>query len=521
MNRKIKKKKIPILSYLCYLLVVSVLFTGVTFSRYSTATSGDLGANVSPFIASYRIDNLSSNTYTNANFWLENNTQQGVSRYVRFTVANHRPASEAEGATELISDVDLSSKIRFYLPAEFADNLAIQLLGANGNAVMPQIVLGNLIYQITEDPVKHTHTEGDTTIDLGTYYDYVLDSADNKQFENYNTYSRTIETSGFRDYAAAACTDATLTMSGGLSESGGTVTAKWDGQNNTTNTLTITASKAMQTYSVGFRRVEGAGDDKNENAIMPQLFLDLEKEMTFYTVELDIPTVMQLTGGTQQEHTFDLYLALTDNIQSGDLNFNWTTAHDSLLTNGGSFNDATVTGYHFDYDAAIYKKVDGKWKESGTTQIRVQKTFARDKEPEKLTFHHVAPISETTVSYVHPISDFYTLDENELNFDTATAPANIAAAQELFGLCSQFQATRDEEDPEYYISFANVPDDPFYLDYEGQTGATGETEQTGQTPSKQTTILMSLSKSFYTSLTVVFTQTSLPRTQSGAEGGSV
>ena len=517
MNRKIKKKKIPILSYLCYLLVVSVLFTGVTFSRYSTATSGDLGANVSPFIASYRIDNLSSNTYTNANFWLENNTQQGVSRYVRFTVANHRPASEAAGATELTSDVDLSSKICFYLPAEFADNLAIQLLGEDGNAVMPQIVLGNLIYKITDKPQDHTHTEGNTTIDLGTYYDYVLDG-ENKQFENYTTNPRTIETSGFRDYAAAACTDAILTMSGGLSESGGTVTAKWGGADSTTNTLTITASKAMQTYSVGFRRVKGAGDDKNENEIMPQLFLDLEKEMTFYTVELDIPTVMQLTGGTQQEHTFDLYLALTDNIQSGDLNFNWTTAHDSLLTNGGSFNSATVTGYHFDYDAAIYKKVDGTWKKSGTTQIRVQKTFARDKEPEKLTFHHVAPISETTVSYVHPISDFYTLENN--TFTEATAPADIDGAQTLFGLCSQFQATRDQNEvPEYYISFANVPDDPFYLDYAGQTdeGQVGE----GQAAPKETTILMSLSKSFYTSLTVVFTQTSLPRPQGGAEGGSV
>lgn len=518
MNRKIKKKKIPILSYLCYLLVVSVLFTGVTFSRYSTATSGDLGANVSPFIASYRIDNLSSNTYTNANFWLENNTQQGVSRYVRFTVANHRPASEATGATELTSDVDLSSKIRFYLPAEFADNLAIQLLGEGGNAVMPQIVLGNLIYKITDKPQDHTHTEGGTTIDLGTYYDYVLDG-ENKQFENYTTKPRTIETSGFRDYAAAACTDAILTMSGGLSESGGTVTAKWGGADSTTNTLTITASKAMQTYSVGFRRVEGAGDDKNENAIMPQLFLDLEKEMTFYTVELDIPTVMQLTGGTQQEHTFDLYLALTDNIQSGDLNFNWTTAHDSLLTNGGPFNGATVTGYHFDYDAAIYKKDEnGKWQKNGTTQIRVQKTFgAGEGGDDLLTFHHVAPISETTVSYVHPISDFYKLTSDKTTFDDADAPANITDAQELFGLCSQFQATRDQNEvPEYYISFANVPDDPFYLDYAGQTAG-----QSGQTPSKQTTILMSLSKSFYTSLTVVFTQTSLPRPQGGAEGGSV
>ena len=464
MNRKIKKKKIPILSYLCYLLVVSVLFTGVTFSRYSTATSGDLGANVSPFIASYRIDNLSSNTYTNANFWLENNTQQGVSRYVRFTVANHRPASEAEGAAELISDVDLSSKIRFYLPAEFADNLAIQLLGEDGNAVMPQIVLGNLIYNV--EYKEHFNSEGNS---LGSYYGYTNDT---KTYASHGE-NATLETGKFRDYAAAACTDATLTMSGGLSESDGTVTgtvtAKWGGADSTTNTLTITASMAKQTYSVGFRRVEGAGDDKNENAIMPQLFLDLEKEMTFYTVELDIPTVMQLTGGTQQEHTFDLYLALTDHIQSGDLNFNWTTAHDSLLTNGGSFNDATVTGYHFDYDAAIYKKVDGKWKESGTTQIRVQKTFATKSEPEKLTFHHVAPISETTVSYVHPISDFYTLENN--TFTEATAPADIDGAQTLFGLCSQFQATRDQNEvPEYYISFANVPDDPFYLDYAGQTG---------------------------------------------------
>ena len=389
---------------------------------------------------------------------------------------------------------------------------------------MPQIVLGNLIYKITDQPQDHTHTEGGTTTDLGKYYDYVLDSADNKQFENYNTYSRTIETSGFRDYAAAACTDATLIMSGGLDTDGGTVTAKWDVADNTTNTLTITASKTMQTYSVGFRRVKGAGDNLDENAIMPQLFLDLEKEMTFYTVELDIPSVMQFTGGTRQDHTFDLYLALTDNIQGSqgsDLNVDWKSdTHDSLLTNGGTFNGAKVTGYHFDYDAAIYKKdKDGKWEQNGTTQIRVQKTFsAGENGGDLLTFHHVAPISETTVSYVHPIEDFYTLGNNTFTKDDA--PANIAAAQSCFGLCSQFQATRDQGvDPEYYISFAGVPDNPFYLDYAGQTdeGQVGE----GQAAPKETTILMSLSKSFYTSLTVVFTQTSLPRTQGGAEGGSV
>ena len=53
-----KMKRIPILSYLCYLLVVSILFTGVTFSRYTTATSGDLGAAVTPFVASNEINDI-------------------------------------------------------------------------------------------------------------------------------------------------------------------------------------------------------------------------------------------------------------------------------------------------------------------------------------------------------------------------------------------------------------------------------------------------------------------------------
>lgn len=33
-------KKIPIVTYLLYLLVVSALLAGVTFARYSTFTSG-------------------------------------------------------------------------------------------------------------------------------------------------------------------------------------------------------------------------------------------------------------------------------------------------------------------------------------------------------------------------------------------------------------------------------------------------------------------------------------------------
>lgn len=93
-NSTKKTKKLPVLTYLCYLLVVSILFTGVTFSRYSTATSGDLSAGISPFVISYEIDNVSSNTYTNANFWLDSGTRQGTPRTIRFTLRNYEESAD-------------------------------------------------------------------------------------------------------------------------------------------------------------------------------------------------------------------------------------------------------------------------------------------------------------------------------------------------------------------------------------------------------------------------------------------
>ena len=127
MNRKDQKnriKRIPILSYLCYLLAVSVMFTGVTLSRYSTATSGDFSASVAQFVASYEIDDLSSNTYTNANYWISNTgNRQGTPRTMRFTLRNYE--ADENGDPVRWSDVGLQAKLRLYLPAEFADNLVL------------------------------------------------------------------------------------------------------------------------------------------------------------------------------------------------------------------------------------------------------------------------------------------------------------------------------------------------------------------------------------------------------------
>ena len=86
--KETKTKKIPIVSYLCYLLVVSVLFTGVTFSRYSAVTTGNTGAALSPFIATYEINDLSSSTFPNGDYFLATGEALGTARTLRFTIGN-------------------------------------------------------------------------------------------------------------------------------------------------------------------------------------------------------------------------------------------------------------------------------------------------------------------------------------------------------------------------------------------------------------------------------------------------
>ena len=123
-----KRKPIPIISYLCGLLAVAVLFTGTTFSRYSTQISGDVQTNLSPFVASYTIQDISSTTFPNMDYWLQVN-QSGdetdyrpgsVARTVRFTISN-------QNENDRVSGVDLQSSIRLHVPAELGDNLVLQV----------------------------------------------------------------------------------------------------------------------------------------------------------------------------------------------------------------------------------------------------------------------------------------------------------------------------------------------------------------------------------------------------------
>ena len=106
-------KKIPIVTYLLYLLVVSALLAGVTFARYSTFTSGDVSTDIAGFRCSYSINDMSSNTFSNADYWLEPDdgsepTPLNTARTVRYTLSN--------SSAGIVSEVDLQAAIRLYAP---------------------------------------------------------------------------------------------------------------------------------------------------------------------------------------------------------------------------------------------------------------------------------------------------------------------------------------------------------------------------------------------------------------------
>lgn len=457
--KKEKIKKIPVITYLCYLLAVSVLFTGVTFSRYSTTTSGDADVSVAGFVCSYEIENLSSSVFTNMDYWLEMDgtkipTKEASS--VRFTVRNQKDGR--------VSGVDLQASLRFYLPAELADTLALQMVevtAAGNRAVTPQIVLSELIYD-----------------DTGAFAQYENESLSTAVFTDYN--DRT-DGGGKLEYD--------MDVTGGFAEDGtGTIVAA-HAEGTAVDLFTISAARYEKVpYSVGFSRF-----DPQENAASV-LYLHCEQETVYYTFEFSLPE-MYMRADTEEEKTFILFLTSVNMIDSGDFGVEWESDEHSpaevldrleregravtvTRADGSTF---VVNGFHFERAAPL---LDESGAQTGTTTVRVEKTFT-DGGP-ILSFSHVAPLSEGSGDIVHAIKNFYKKEDG--------SPASVKEAdsvQNLYGICSNGIAR---------IDFAGMTDDPFAQNY-GDSGA-------------YYTVSASQSKAYETQMNVRFVQAS-------ASGGGV
>lgn len=401
MKRK-ASKKYPVFTYAFYLILVGILVTGVTFSRYSITQSGDVSTGVAAFDCSYTIEDFSSLNFNNSDYWLSAGNDgsggmlaAGTAHTVRVTMKNSN-----NGKT---SDTDVQAHLRVYMSSQLADNLAIQISteqeAGTPSTYTPQIPLGELFYD------------------------------DNDAYKTYDT--QTIKTSDFIDYdavgndeAGANEWDETLTVSGTLKNNGtnnGTLVVS--GQSSGLK-MTVTAQTRTVDYSVGFSR----------GVSSTPVYLDLQRNETYYTFDITLPSMLY-TGGTENKSTHVVYFTLTDGIDNTAYWYNtepqyadgkWyiTTgeatqnvvpvydANDKLVENmntlitspsqGYHFKDGKdkvkITGYHFEQEATA--------DDNGTTistTVRVKCEYAKGGNY-NVSLYHVAPLSETSAAhYVHSI----------------------------------------------------------------------------------------------------------------------
>ena len=385
-----EKKKIPIIRYLSYLLVVSLLFTGVTFSRYSMTTSGDSSAPLSRFHCSYEVDEISATSIPNVDYWLKNNSAASTARTLRYSISNFKG--------DVTSDVAVKAHLRVYLPAEMARHLALQIGTMNiaegtVTSYTPEIVLDELIAKREADAAQGIAQTTLNTNIFANYYD-----------------------SGVHNAA-----DEELTVSGSL-ESASPRTISAVNQGGSGLSFTVTASTKEAQYSLGFQR------GKNENDYAPQLFLDLVRKTEFYTIDLYLPS-MEFPAGQPLTKMYIVYLTLTKRVDSADFKAHWSGVEgvkavlatdeagkvpvkdNSVLIDFPPeadetyyYNGAKVLGYHFDQTTQFAAQATAEGESPKSTTVRIQCLY-NNKGGYNIKLFHVAPITEdSTENYVHPIT---------------------------------------------------------------------------------------------------------------------
>ena len=405
--------------YISLLLIVAVLFSGVTFARYASMSEGSLTTGIARFDPSFTVDGVNSFTFGNSNYWQNYNEQwleqgKGSARTVRISLHN-------DGEVDAMPAV-----IHMEGPAEFWENIALQMTEANadgsaGDPYTTQLVIADLLRERDGGKAVNGETHNYT---YGAYIDW--DSAETKTFSTGKP-EGPVEppvTSGIANYSddfdQRGEREETLIMSGGIKTTG-TVTAVGNGY-----TLRITASmKEEVEYSVGFQR-----RDEDANEALPALYLDCRKTVPYYSVDLILPDdatnilpddatnpfVVEPNGTNGVLDTSKglvLFFTWTNSVSGEDFDFGierggdtasggttesqtenagftWTDLRDFTSDTPLQFNGATVIGYHFNHL--------GVPSSDGSTTVRINKRFNEDPD---VTYSHVATLKEDEGMYPH------------------------------------------------------------------------------------------------------------------------
>lgn len=429
-----------------------MLFTGVTFSRYSITQSGSLSTDVANFNCGYTVDGINSLLFDN-----NNHSGSSSANTVRFTLKNYTEKTETvdgvEQTDKIISEVDVEGGLRLYLPADLADNLAIQITGTDvSNVLTPQIVLGELFYGKSGDTDKNGNV--------------IL----NDRYKQYSSTDNPFSTSNFTDYGARNYPDEVWTVGGTLANNG-TLTV-----NNTQTTvdgatvgsgidMTVSAGSETDAYSIGFQR----------GTVSAPLYLDLEKQVTYYTIDISLPE-MYFTAGVEKALRYVVHFTLVKRI-APEVNWNNEAGNSIYLVAEGQnpSSDAEkvpmsdlitkppangyeyvaihdgervkITGFHFEQEAPIVRGSNS----NEQTTVRVKCTY-NNAGGYNVSLFHVARINNSDTDsgtgddsqqgnqyngeVVHPL-----LLDNNTNIIENVTFENMATLSSILNILDQTQVT--------------------------------------------------------------------------------
>ena len=156
----IKKNLIACLSLF---MAVAVLVTGsISFARYASGVNLDKGAGAGSFICTANIDDVSALSFTNTAFWGgtagDDKIAMNALRSINFSVYNY----DHKDASKKPSDVKLGYTLCFSAPAAFIEKLALQLFDNESKALLPQIVILDLLHAVPEGEEEGTFNTKDS-----------------------------------------------------------------------------------------------------------------------------------------------------------------------------------------------------------------------------------------------------------------------------------------------------------------------------------------------------------------------
>lgn len=409
-------KQYPIVRYLCLLLVVALLFAGVTFSRYQSRFTSENSVGIAEFDASYTIDSVNTTSFGNTHFWQLYNgfwmdQGSGTASTVRITMNNN-------------SAIDLRPTIRMEGPAEFWENIALQITPTTGtgsniaadteNPLTTQLVIADLVKERTEATQDNEHVF---------------------EYDKYRQWSEgeTFNTSTSDNFGQLGSGESTLAMTGGItvSKTDGTVSGSVTATRQSTTVgsvpetrpennwnMTITASMKNVDFSLGFTRQQGS-------SALPALYLDCTANVPYYTIEIDIPMELKAKSGDDPASaTYVMYLNWTNAIQAKALGIEFPTgageaaepgidadfwnnlienAQPTTITANGT--EFTVLGYHFNYTNVPYSTSAGG-ANAGDTTVRLIREFANTAlgTTETISYQHIARLNENDAVFPHDIA---------------------------------------------------------------------------------------------------------------------